>query len=415
VNGVFFRAFLAAMMAICVLSPTAEASPKQEAIEYARKGNVAYNLGNYEEAAEQYEQAYRLVQDPNILFNIAQSYRLSNHPDKALASFKGFLRTAPPKHNNRPVAEEHVLQLTAVVNGGAVQSKDGERPPGVPAAKPKADGEFSPYGSTVAIEDENEGEDADGVNTIRALAPTVGGTIGLANQEGITGGERVRFTAFTRVNHGGNAYEAGYFISPLFAPNPHYTTSALYFRYRSKDNWYGQVGALGKNGDFHGGGGMDWNYLTVGALVQRVGQPNFCAGGQAVTYLVPELKITLPVSEGLKARAIGGLQYAVAKGDMCGADPSMSTLVAEADWTFSEQLTVRGGLGFYQFFGAESAAASSGPWTPGETNSSIGAIHAGGRYTFDTSFSAFGSFRYMQYGGGVHELIAGFEYNLGSI
>lgn len=400
-------------MVPCVLTSTAEANPKQEAIEYARKGGVAYNLGNYEEASEQYEQAYRLVQDPNILFNIAQSYRLSNHPDKALASFKGFLRTAPPKHKNRPVAEEHVLQLNAVVNGGAVQSKDGEHPPGVPAVKPKPEDEFSPYGSTVAVEDENKGEDSDGVATIRALAPTVGGTIGIANQEGLTGGERLRGTLYTRVNHGGNAYEAGYFVTPLFAPNPHYTTSALYFRYRSKDNWYGQVGALGKNGDFHGGGGMDWNYLTVGALIQRVGHQHFCRNGQAVTYLAPELKIAIPVAEGLKARALGGLQYALAQGNNCGFHPSMSTLMAEADWTFSEKLTVRGGLGFYQFFGADTVSA--GPWPPGESNSSIGAIHAGGRYTLDESLSFFGSYRYMQYAGGIHELIAGFEFNLGSI
>ncbi|MDZ4695428.1 MAG: tetratricopeptide repeat protein [Deltaproteobacteria bacterium] len=412
-NGVFFRVFLTAMLATCVWSPTAEASPKQEAIEYARKGNVAYNLGNYDEAAEQYEQAYRLVQDPNILFNIAQSYRLSNHPDKALASFKGFLRTAPPKHKNRMVAEEHVLQLTATVNGGAVQSKDGEPPPGVPTAKPKPDDEFSPYGSTVEVEADNKGGDSDGVNTIRALAPTIGATLGLANQEGLTGGERLRFSLFTRVNHDGNTYEAGYFITPLFAPNPHYTTSALYFRYRSKDNWYGQVGALGKNGDFHGGGGMDWQYLTVGALIQRVGHPHFCTSGQAVTYLAPELKIAIPVAEGLKARAVGGLQYALAQGDSCGFHPSMSTLIVEADWAFSQELTVRGGLGFYQFFGADTASA--GPWPPGETNSSIGAVHAGGRYTIDTGLAAFGSFRYMQYAGGIHELIAGFEFTLGTI
>lgn len=412
-NGVFFGVFLATTLATTLMTSTAEANPKQEAAEYARKGGVAYNLGNYEEAAEQYEQAYRLVQDPNILFNIAQSYRLSNHPDKALAAYKGFLRTAPPRHKNRPVAEEHVTQLTAAVNGGAVQAKDGEPPPSVPAAKPKADDEFNPYGSTVALGEEEKKEDSAGVNTIRSLAPTVGGTFGLANQEGLTGGQRVRFAAFTRVNHGGNTYEAGYFISPLFAPNPHYTTSALYFRYRSKDSWYGQVGALGRNGDFHGGGGMDWNNISVGALIQRVGHPDFCGDGEAVTYLAPELKITIPVTEGLKARALGGLQYALFQGGRCGFHPSMSTIVAEGEWQFSKELTVRGGIGFYQFFGTD--AASTGPWPPGETNSSIGAMHAGGHYVLSESMNVFGSYRYMQYAGGIHELIAGLEFNLGSI
>jgi hypothetical protein len=48
-----------------------------------RQGNVAYNLGHYDEAAKHYEVAYTLVQDPAFLFNIAQSYRMGGKLDQA--------------------------------------------------------------------------------------------------------------------------------------------------------------------------------------------------------------------------------------------------------------------------------------------------------------------------------------------
>ena len=42
-----------------------------------KEGVESFNLGHYEEAADQCEAAYRLASDPALLFNSAQAYRLA--------------------------------------------------------------------------------------------------------------------------------------------------------------------------------------------------------------------------------------------------------------------------------------------------------------------------------------------------
>jgi hypothetical protein len=79
--------------------------------EQVRQGTAAYNLGHFEEAAQAYEEAYRLVQDPALLFNIGQSHRQAHKPDKAVLSYRAFLRTAQPEDPNRALAEKRVAEL----------------------------------------------------------------------------------------------------------------------------------------------------------------------------------------------------------------------------------------------------------------------------------------------------------------
>lgn len=45
--------------------------------EHYRRGTNAFNLGHYLEAVKEYEAAYQLKEDPALLFNIAQAYRLA--------------------------------------------------------------------------------------------------------------------------------------------------------------------------------------------------------------------------------------------------------------------------------------------------------------------------------------------------
>ena len=76
-----------------------------------RDGNASYNLGQYEEAARQFEAAYKLVQDPVFLFNVAQSYRLAGKLDHALDRYRAFLRTSPEASPNRVIAAKFVDDL----------------------------------------------------------------------------------------------------------------------------------------------------------------------------------------------------------------------------------------------------------------------------------------------------------------
>jgi tetratricopeptide (TPR) repeat protein len=79
--------------------------------DQVKQATAAYNLGHFDEAAEHYEEAYRLVPDPVLLFNIAQSYRLGGKPDKALNAYRAFLRTADTEASNREVAEKHIAEI----------------------------------------------------------------------------------------------------------------------------------------------------------------------------------------------------------------------------------------------------------------------------------------------------------------
>jgi hypothetical protein len=76
-----------------------------------RDGNVAYNLGHFDDAAKHYEAAYKLVQDPAFLFNIAQSYRMGGKLDHALDLYRAFLRTTSSDAPNRDTAEKFVQEI----------------------------------------------------------------------------------------------------------------------------------------------------------------------------------------------------------------------------------------------------------------------------------------------------------------
>jgi len=79
--------------------------------DQVKQATAAYNLGHFDEAAQHYEEAYRLVPDPVLLFNIAQSYRLGGKPDKALNAYRAFLRTGDSQAPNREVAEKHIAEI----------------------------------------------------------------------------------------------------------------------------------------------------------------------------------------------------------------------------------------------------------------------------------------------------------------
>jgi len=82
-----------------------------QAREHTQRGTAAFNLSQFDEAAREYETAYRLTLDPAFLYNIGQSYRLGGNPDKALAAYKAFLRTAPASAPERAKAERRIAEL----------------------------------------------------------------------------------------------------------------------------------------------------------------------------------------------------------------------------------------------------------------------------------------------------------------
>jgi tetratricopeptide (TPR) repeat protein len=93
------------------LGHVATAGPREEAREATRQGTVSYNLGAYDEAAHHYEDAYRLVSDPDLLFNIGQAWRQAGRPEKALVAYKAYLRTAAADAPYREQVRRRVSEL----------------------------------------------------------------------------------------------------------------------------------------------------------------------------------------------------------------------------------------------------------------------------------------------------------------
>ncbi len=106
----------AAILFVSAGTTAAEATEEiaHQARDLTKRATAAFNLGSYDEAAKQYEDAYRLVQDAILLFNIGQSYRLAGRPEKALTAYKAYLRTGPTDAPNREQVARRVAELEKI-------------------------------------------------------------------------------------------------------------------------------------------------------------------------------------------------------------------------------------------------------------------------------------------------------------
>lgn len=111
----------------CALAPAAarastDAENKAQAKELYERATRFYDVGKYADAIHDYEQAYLLIEDPALLFNIGQAYRLWDRPDEAIRSYKNYLRKRPDA-SNRADVERKIADLEKTVderrrNGG---------------------------------------------------------------------------------------------------------------------------------------------------------------------------------------------------------------------------------------------------------------------------------------------------------
>jgi hypothetical protein len=106
---------LALLLALPSRWAFAKSSGESEVAHAERaKGTVALNLGRYEEAIEHLSQAYSLTQDPILLFNLGQAFRLAGMPDKAVASYSAFLRAAGPGTKYRTQFERAAAEIETI-------------------------------------------------------------------------------------------------------------------------------------------------------------------------------------------------------------------------------------------------------------------------------------------------------------
>lgn len=117
-----------------------DAEKKAQAKELYERATRFYDVGKYAEAIGDYEQAYLLVEDPALLFNIGQAYRLWNRPDDAIRSYKNYLRKRPDA-SNRADVERKISDLERIIDERPrASAQPAVSPPHTVPSPPSAEG-----------------------------------------------------------------------------------------------------------------------------------------------------------------------------------------------------------------------------------------------------------------------------------
>jgi hypothetical protein len=118
-------------LVVCLTAPSlrAQTTEDQARVEWSH-ASVEYSLGHFAAAARLYEDAYRLVQDPALLFNLGQAQRKAGAIGPALEAYRSYLRRSPPGAPDRELAQKRIEDLEGL---GATSSGSTQPMPGHPA------------------------------------------------------------------------------------------------------------------------------------------------------------------------------------------------------------------------------------------------------------------------------------------
>lgn len=103
-------------LAIVLAGSTAEAQktasndPSLQAKSHADRARRLYDLRRYDEAAYEFDRAWRLSNDPSYIYNVAQAYRLAGKPKEAVGYYEYYL-TQVPAAPNRAEIEKRMAEL----------------------------------------------------------------------------------------------------------------------------------------------------------------------------------------------------------------------------------------------------------------------------------------------------------------
>ena len=115
----------------------------EEARRHFQKGQQFYDLGHWDEAAEEFEKAYAARNDPTFIYNMAQAFRRKGDAKRALELYKNYLIKAP-RSPQRPEIEQRIEALQAQVDEAQRAARSAapepayEPPPVGPSAAPAA-------------------------------------------------------------------------------------------------------------------------------------------------------------------------------------------------------------------------------------------------------------------------------------
>jgi tetratricopeptide (TPR) repeat protein len=101
-------------VAVCASAARAD-SVKEAARAEWEHASVEYTLGHFDAAARSYEEAYRLLPDPALLFDLGQARRRAGATEAAISAYRSFLRLSPPDVADRDIAEKRIRELEAAL------------------------------------------------------------------------------------------------------------------------------------------------------------------------------------------------------------------------------------------------------------------------------------------------------------
>lgn len=110
--------FLASIVAPSVTN--AADSATAQARVHSEKGRKFFNLGQWDDAIAEYQEAYKLREDPAFLFNLAQAYRRKGDPQRALDLYKNYL-IENPRSPKREEIEKRIDLLEKEMKSASVR------------------------------------------------------------------------------------------------------------------------------------------------------------------------------------------------------------------------------------------------------------------------------------------------------
>jgi tetratricopeptide (TPR) repeat protein len=126
------------VVSVLVCARAASADDAGDAKTHYQKATAHYAVGEYKEAATEYEAAFKAKQDPALLYNAAQSHRLAGDNQKALLLYKNLVKLYPntkyatEAKDRIGKLEEAIATTTSPPNSPA--PVEGAPPPPPPAA-----------------------------------------------------------------------------------------------------------------------------------------------------------------------------------------------------------------------------------------------------------------------------------------
>ncbi len=138
---------LVLLLALPALAQIAPLPSQQDASAIAKaryeKGMAHFQLEEYDKAILEWEEGFRTRPVPEFLYNLAQAYRLSKVPERALTLYRRYL-SMKPNAPNRGEVERHIVQLEKAVSTSAkaasappynaIPARPGQSPPVAPTA-----------------------------------------------------------------------------------------------------------------------------------------------------------------------------------------------------------------------------------------------------------------------------------------